>query len=196
MARALLEARRQPLPLDGTPFKALTWRLMGVRIGRRVFDDGCAVVDKPLVAIGDDCALNAGSVIQSHSQEDGAFKSDRIEIGAGCTVGTRALVHYGTTMGDGSTLGPDAFLIKGEEVPAGAHWAGNPAASRTSSAKRSRSRRTFARRKAGPALNVKIDPYADDVLRGWPGRAPAGQRSRAGRSTRDPVCGAAGDGVR
>jgi non-ribosomal peptide synthetase-like protein len=118
----------QPLPLDGTPFKALAWRLMGVRIGRRVFDDGCAVVDKTLVAIGDDCALNAGSVVQSHSQEDGVFKSDRIEIGVGCTVGTRALVHYGTTMGDGSALGPNSFLIKGEEVPANASWAGNPAA--------------------------------------------------------------------
>ena len=27
--------------LDGTPFKPLVWRLMGTRIGRRVFDDGC-----------------------------------------------------------------------------------------------------------------------------------------------------------
>jgi non-ribosomal peptide synthetase-like protein len=118
----------QPQILDGTPFKALAWRLMGIRIGTRVFDDGCLVMDKTLVAIGDDCALNAGSVIQPHSQEDGTFKSDRIEIGAGCTLGTGALIHYAATMGDGSALGPDSFLIKGEELPAGARWAGNPAA--------------------------------------------------------------------
>ena len=79
---------------------------MGVRIGRRVFDDGCAVVDKPLVAIGDDCALNAGSVVQSHSQEDGAFKSDRIRDRSRLHGRDRALVNYGTTIGDGSTLGP------------------------------------------------------------------------------------------
>jgi hypothetical protein len=30
-------------------------------------------------------------------------------------------------MGDGSTLSADAFLMKGEEVPSGAHWQGNPA---------------------------------------------------------------------
>jgi non-ribosomal peptide synthetase-like protein len=117
----------QPKVLDGTPFKRLTWRLMGVRIGRRVFDDGAAINEKTLVAIGDDCALNLGSVIQPHSQEDGAFKSDRIAIGAGCTVGVGALVHYGVTMGDGAVLAPDSFLMKGEQVPERARWGGNPA---------------------------------------------------------------------
>ena len=91
----------QPSILDGTPFKGLAWRLLGVRIGRRAFDDGCIFMEKTLVAIGDDCALNAGSVIQPHSQEDGTFKSDRIAIAAGCTLGTGALVHYGVTMSDG-----------------------------------------------------------------------------------------------
>jgi non-ribosomal peptide synthetase-like protein len=117
----------QPKILDGTPFKSLTWRLMGVRIGKRVLDDGAAINEKTLVAIGDDCALNLGSVIQPHSQEDGAFKSDRIAIGAGCTVGVGALVHYGTTIGDGAVLAPDSFLMKGEEVPPHADWGGNPA---------------------------------------------------------------------
>ena len=117
----------QPKILDGTPFKPLAWRLMGVRIGKRVFDDGAAINEKTLVAIGDDSALNLGSVIQPHSQEDGAFKSDRIEIGAGSTVGVGALVHYGVTMGDGVVLAPDSFLMKGEEVPAHARWGGNPA---------------------------------------------------------------------
>lgn len=117
----------QPKVLNGTPFKGLAWWLMGVRIGRRVFDDGCHISEKTLVTIGDDCALNVGSVIQAHSQEDRTFKSDRIAIGAGCTLGTGALVHYGVTMGDGVELAPDSFLMKGEEVPPHARWGGNPA---------------------------------------------------------------------
>jgi non-ribosomal peptide synthetase-like protein len=117
----------QPKVLDGTPFKSLAWRLMGVRIGRRVFDDGAAINEKTMVAIGDDSALNLGSVIQPHSQEDGAFKSDRIAIGAGCTVGVGALVHYGVKLGDGAVLAPDSFLMKGEDVPPHARWGGNPA---------------------------------------------------------------------
>jgi non-ribosomal peptide synthetase-like protein len=112
---------------DGTPFKSGVWRLLGVRLGRRVFDDGCSIPEKTLVTIGDDTTINFGAAIQCHSQEDGAFKSDRIRIGAGCTVGVGAWVHYGVTMGDGVVLGPDSFLMKGEDVPPHAWWAGNPA---------------------------------------------------------------------
>jgi len=118
-----------PLPgvLNGTPLKGLAWRLAGVRIGRRVFDDGCGIAERTLVTIGDDCTLNAGSVIQCHSMEDGVFKSDRTVLEDGCTLGTGALVHYGVTMGAGAQLRPDSFLMKGEKVPAKARWGGNPA---------------------------------------------------------------------
>jgi non-ribosomal peptide synthetase-like protein len=116
-----------PNPFNGTPFKVVIWRLLGVRIGSRVFDDGCAIVEKTLVTIGADCMLNAGSVIQCHSLEDGTFKSDYIRIGKGCTLGTGAFVHYGVTLGDHAELAPDSFLMKGEEVPQNARWGGNPA---------------------------------------------------------------------
>jgi non-ribosomal peptide synthetase-like protein len=92
-----------------------------------VFDDGCAIVEKTLVDIGDDSTLNARSIIQPHSQEDGTFKSDRIEIGSGCTLGIGSLVHYGVTMADGGVLAPDSFLMKGQEVPPHTRWGGNPA---------------------------------------------------------------------
>nr|WP_246324883.1 Pls/PosA family non-ribosomal peptide synthetase [Petropleomorpha daqingensis] len=111
----------------GTPVQSWFWRLVGVRLGRRLFDDGCGMSEKNLVTIGDDVTLNAGSFIQCHSQEDFTFKSDRTSVGSGCTIGVAALVHYGVTMEDDAELGPDAFLMKGEEVPAGASWAGNPA---------------------------------------------------------------------
>ncbi|MBA4864612.1 peptide synthetase [Streptomyces sp. PSKA54] len=113
---------------NGTPFKNVIWRLLGVRLGRRVFDDGCYLTERMLTTIGDDCTLNAGSKIQCHSQEDGTFKSDRSTIGDGCTLGVGSHVHYGVTMGDGAVLAPDSFLMKGEEVPQHARWGGNPAA--------------------------------------------------------------------
>ncbi|HKR54842.1 MAG TPA: Pls/PosA family non-ribosomal peptide synthetase, partial [Gemmatimonadales bacterium] len=112
---------------DGTPFKNLLWRLMGVRVGKRVFDDGLHLSEPTLAAIGDECVLNHTSTIQCHSQEDGTFKCDRTTIGAGCTLGVGAFVHYGVTMSDGAVLAPDSFLMKGEEVPPRARWGGNPA---------------------------------------------------------------------
>jgi non-ribosomal peptide synthetase-like protein len=101
--------------------------LLGVRIGHRVFDDGCSIPEKSLVTVGDDCVLNAGSSLWCHTLEDGTFRSDRITVGQACTLGVGAFVLYGVTLGDGSRLDADAFLLRGEEVPPGARWRGNPA---------------------------------------------------------------------
>jgi non-ribosomal peptide synthetase-like protein len=113
---------------NGTPYKNLIWRLLGVRIGRRVFDDGCHIVERSMVSVGSDCTLNTATTVQGHSLEDGTFKSGQITIGTGCTLGTGAFVHYGVTIGDGAFLDTDSFLMKGEHVPPHALWRGNPAA--------------------------------------------------------------------
>src|SRR5215469_9766304 len=112
---------------DGTPFKNVLWRLMGVQVGRRVFDDGAHISEPTLTAIGDESVLNYRSKLQCHSLEDGTFKCDRTTVGAGCTIGVGAFVLYGVTMGDSSVLVADSFLMKGEDVPRGARWGGNPA---------------------------------------------------------------------
>ena len=83
--------------------------------------------ERTLVEIGDGAALNQGVMLQSHSLEEGAYKSDFIRIGAGATLGVGAFVHYGVTMGERTRLDPDAFLMKGEITPADSRWRGNPA---------------------------------------------------------------------
>jgi non-ribosomal peptide synthetase-like protein len=112
---------------DGTPFKSVLWRLIGVRFGKRVFDDGTFISEPTLTVIGDECVLNQQSIIQCDSQEDGTYKSGPATIGAGCTIGVGAFVHYGVTLGEGSVLAADSFLMKGETIPPGARWGGNPA---------------------------------------------------------------------
>jgi non-ribosomal peptide synthetase-like protein len=112
---------------NGTAYKTFVWRLMGVRVGKQVFDDGVHLSERTLTTIGDGSVLNAGSRILCHSQEDATFKSEPSTIGAGCTLGVGALVHYGVTMGDHAELAADSFLMKGSEVPAHARWTGNPA---------------------------------------------------------------------
>jgi non-ribosomal peptide synthetase-like protein len=112
---------------DGTPFRNVLWRLVGARIGKRVFDDGAYISEPTLTTVGDECVLNPRVMIQCESQEDGTYKSGRTTLGAGCTAGVGAFVHYGVTMGDGSVLAADSFLMKGEYVPPRARWGGNPA---------------------------------------------------------------------
>ena len=113
--------------LNGTPFKAAMWRLLGVRVGRRLFDDGCGIPEKSMVSIGDDCTLNAQSLIQCHSMEDGAFKLEPTVIGNRATLGVGSFIHYGVVVGQGAIVEADSFLMKGEDVPAGARFGGNPA---------------------------------------------------------------------
>src|SRR5213594_271716 len=112
---------------DGTPFKNVLWRLIGARIGKRVFDDGVFISEPTLTAIGDECVLNHYSIIQCESQEDGTYKSGSTTLGAGCALGVGAFVNYGVTMGGGAVLAAHSFLMKGETVPPCARWGGNPA---------------------------------------------------------------------
>ncbi|MDR7082903.1 non-ribosomal peptide synthetase-like protein [Arthrobacter ginsengisoli] len=112
---------------NGTPFKPMFWRLFGVKMGKRVYDAGLNMPEKTLVTIGDDCTFNEGNHVQGHSMEDGTFKSDYVVIGNRCTLSVDAWVNYGVTMHDGSSLGADAMLMKGEDIPEGATFSGNPA---------------------------------------------------------------------
>jgi non-ribosomal peptide synthetase-like protein len=117
----------QPAFLNGTAVKGMVWRLLGARVGRRLFDDGCGISEKSLVVLGDDVALNTGSMLQAHSMEDGVFKADHIVVESGASLGAGAFVHYGVTIGAGARLGSDSFLMKGEQMPQGSRWHGNPA---------------------------------------------------------------------
>lgn len=114
--------------LNGTPFKGLVWRALNVRVGRKLYDEGCSISEKNLVTIGDNCTLNATTTIQAHSLEEGTFKSDHIVLGSGVTLGVKAFVHYGTTVGDNTLVEPHSFLMKGESTSLGSRWCGNPAA--------------------------------------------------------------------
>jgi len=120
-------AYRLLTPLDGTPMRSVLMRALGVRVGRRLLDEGSGITERKLVTIGDDCVLNAKADLQSHSLEDGVFKTGPITIGSGVTVGLHALVHYSTELGEGSRVAPDSFLMKGEQPAANSYWTGNPA---------------------------------------------------------------------
>ncbi|MCC2097703.1 MAG: amino acid adenylation domain-containing protein [Hyphomicrobiales bacterium] len=111
----------------GTPFRNIVSRMLGVKVGSKVYDGGAVVTERTLTEIGDNANLNEGCVLQAHSLEEGVFKSDHVRVGPGCTVGPAAFVHYGATLGERSVLDADSFLMKGERVSPGSGWRGNPA---------------------------------------------------------------------
>ncbi|MFM1815530.1 MAG: hypothetical protein RLZ98_2225, partial [Pseudomonadota bacterium] len=111
----------------GTPFRSYIHRLQGANIGRKVYDDGAIITEKTLVEFGDYVCLNENTTVQSHSLEDGLYKSGMIRILDGATVGVAGYVHYSTTIGENAYLDADSFLMKGSVMEPSSHWQGNPA---------------------------------------------------------------------
>ena len=116
----------QPAILNGTPFKGLVWRLLGVRIGRRLSTTGAASPRRPSSA----SATTAPSA-QAASSRPTRWKtgSSKPTTSPSATAHGRpgAFIHYGVTIGDDAVLGADAFLMKGERIAPATRWSGNPA---------------------------------------------------------------------
>ena len=113
--------------LRGTPFLPAYLRLLGCRIGRRVFLDTTDITEFDVLRIGDDAALNGDCGVQTHLFEDRVMKISSVDIGARCTVGSGSIMLYDARMEDDSNLGELSMLMKGETLPAGTAWEGSPA---------------------------------------------------------------------
>jgi non-ribosomal peptide synthetase-like protein len=113
--------------LTRTPFVCWYLRLLGVKIGRRVYIETTDFSEFDLASIGDEAALNADCTIQTHLFEDRVMKMGAVRVGPRCKIGTGTLVLYGATMESGAVLGELSLLMKGETLPAGTCWAGIPA---------------------------------------------------------------------
>jgi non-ribosomal peptide synthetase-like protein len=126
---ALLDNFASPFFLDllaGTPFICWFFRLLGAKIGRRVYLDTTELTEFDLVHIGDDVAVNLDCTLQSHLFEDRVMKMSTVEVGAGCHLGSMSLILYDTKLAPGSSVDELSLVMKGESLPADTHWTGIP----------------------------------------------------------------------
>jgi non-ribosomal peptide synthetase-like protein len=112
--------------LQGTPLLPWYLRLLGARIGRRVYMGTTGLLEFDLVEIGDRSVLNKDCILQTHLFEDRIMKSSHLSIGADCEIGTQSIVLYDTRINDGVRLGALSLVMKGETLPAGTAWVGSP----------------------------------------------------------------------
>ena len=114
-------------PLRGTPYLNLYLRLLGCKIGRRVYTDTTDITEHDLVEVGDDAALNDNAGLQTHLFEDRVMKVSTVVIGPRATIGSLAIVLYDSVVEADAQLGDLSVLMKGETLPAGTAWEGSPA---------------------------------------------------------------------
>ncbi len=112
--------------LEGTLLLAWYLRAMGARIGRRVLlGRGFAqVVDPDMLQFDDDATVRG--LLQAHTFEGRVLKIDRVRVRGRATVGSQALLFYGTDVGAGTRVGAHSVVMKRERLPAGQVYEGCP----------------------------------------------------------------------
>ena len=113
-------------PLRGTALLPFFLRFLGAKIGKRVFLDSTDMTEFDLVTIGDEAELNQDCGGQTHLFEDRIMKMGALLVQPRATIGGRTILLYSSEVGAGATVGPQSLLMKGETLPPGTRWQGNP----------------------------------------------------------------------
>jgi len=112
--------------LQGTVFLPFFLRLLGVKIGKKVYLQTTDFTEFDLVTIGDYANLNFDSGPQTHLFEDRVMKMGPVTIGANVTVGAGTIILYDSTIGFNTTINSLSLVMKGDVVPSNSIWGGIP----------------------------------------------------------------------
>ena len=115
--------------VTGTPWLATVLRLFGVHMGRRVYCETTFTTEFDLLRVGEDAAIGRAASLQTHLFEDRVMKMSVVSIGPGANIGSRSVVLYDATVGQGATLDALSLVMKGESIPPATCWRGIPARS-------------------------------------------------------------------
>ncbi|CAJ1504847.1 amino acid adenylation domain-containing protein [[Mycobacterium] kokjensenii] len=112
----------------GTPVMNLWLRALGADIGRGVWCETYWLPEADLVTLADGATVNRGCVVQTHLFHDRIMQMDTVTLEAGTTLGPNCVALPASRLGTGATVGPASLVMRGDEVPAGTRWQGNPIA--------------------------------------------------------------------
>lgn len=110
----------------GTPALAVWLRSLGARIGRGVWCESYWLPEPDLVTLGDAATVNRGCVVQTHLFHDRIMSMDTVDLEAGATLGPHSVILPAARIGAHATVGPASLVMRGESVPVGSRWSGNP----------------------------------------------------------------------
>lgn len=110
----------------GTPAMAVWLRSLGANIGKGVWCDSYWLPEPDLVTLGDGSTVNRGCVVQTHLFHDRIMSMDRVELEDGATLGPHSVILPAASIGAHATVGPASLVMRGESVPVGSRWSGNP----------------------------------------------------------------------
>jgi non-ribosomal peptide synthetase-like protein len=110
-----------------SPFAQLYYRLMGMKIGRNVTINSTAIADPSLIEIEDSATIGGSASVLAHYAQGGYLVIAPVRIGAGSTIGLRAVVMGGVEVGAKAKVLASSFVLPNTKIPDGETWAGIPA---------------------------------------------------------------------
>lgn len=113
--------------LCASPYLNLYYRLMGMRIGPGVTINTTAIADPSLIELGARVTLGGSCSVLAHYAQGGYLVVAPVKIGAGATIGLRAIVMGGVTVGEKAKVLAGSFVLPNTVIPPGETWAGIPA---------------------------------------------------------------------
>ncbi|CAF1398930.1 unnamed protein product [Adineta steineri] len=126
--------------LGNTQWLIRLFRAYGAHIGENtIMPDISSITDYPLMSIGDNVRLNAGTQIQGHSFEQRIFKLAPVSIGNSCVLMSSSIVMAGCELMGNNRLYPLTLIMKNDQLSLNTDWKGLPARSYTVKARLSRS---------------------------------------------------------
>ncbi|PJJ73428.1 non-ribosomal peptide synthetase-like protein [Diaminobutyricimonas aerilata] len=111
---------------SGTPALTLWLRSLGAKIGRGVWCETYWLPEPDLARLDDGSTVNRGCVVQTHLFHDRIMSMDEVTLRAGATLGPHSVVLPAAQIGAHGTVGPASLVMRGELVPEGTRWSGNP----------------------------------------------------------------------
>lgn len=112
----------------GSPTITVWLRSLGARIGRGVWCETYWLPEADLVRLADGASVGRGCVVQTHLFHDRVMSLDTVTLGVGATLGPNSVVLPAARIGTGASVGPASLVLRGEDVPDGTRWVGNPIA--------------------------------------------------------------------
>lgn len=110
-----------------TPFSPIFMKLMGMKLGKRVYLNTEFVSDPSLITLGDDVAIGGSVHLFAHYGGGGNLVIAPTIIERGATIGQKATVMGDVIVGAGALILPHSVLLPGARVGAGEVWGGVPA---------------------------------------------------------------------
>jgi acetyltransferase-like isoleucine patch superfamily enzyme len=105
----------------------LFYRLMGMKIGSGVTINSTAIADPSLIEIEDGATIGGSASVLAHYAQGGYLVIAPVRIGAGATIGMRAVIMGGVEVGAKAKVLAGSFVLPNTKIPAGETWAGIPA---------------------------------------------------------------------